>query len=444
MLGVTAIIGVLAALTFVMFTASQKTAENIQVQAAVGRVGKSALPRKTPPLSWRDNEHIVIFKPGTTNPKAQAQRLAGLCSGQVLNDYFGPFLGCALKIADGTLDILTADPVVALVQKNNLVHTCYETVPTGIRRIKVNIGPLNGGIINSPIHNIKSGGPSNDFPVIAIVDTGVDYLHPDLHVVFNKGFGQPDFGDQFGHGTHCAGIAAAIHNDIGVVGVAPGAPIWNIRVLGADGSGADSEIIDALQFLASKADQVSVISMSLGGPGVDPALNLAVDYCVSQGQVVCVAAGNSSMDAATFSPASAPSAICVAALADSDGLPGGLGPVTVAGPDDTFATFSNWGTTVTVIAPGVQILSTFPTTGSVLGVNYGSISGTSMACPHVAGLAARMRPTTGGPKIHNIIPPVGTTLTPAAVLHKMLAIKTEDIPCIYDSRTYPLITALGQ
>jgi subtilisin len=384
-----------------------------------------------------------MFKAGSRNSAGQAQRLAQLCQGTVLYNYDGPFSGCALRIADGMLDKLTADPAVDKVEKNYICHYCAEIVPTGVRRINVKLNALSTGISTS-IRNVMPGGNVNvggSFTPIAILDSGIDATHPDLNVVFNMGFNQPNFGDQVGHGTHCAGIAAAIHNDIGVVGVAPGAPLWNIRVGDVNGIPIANGIA-ALQFMAANSDKVKVLSLSWGAPVVITSLNQAVDYCVSKGQVVCIAAGNSAADSAGFSPASAPSAICVAALADSDGLPGGSGPVTSAGPDDTFALFSNWGTTITVIAPGVDITSTFPVTGSVLGTNYGTISGTSMACPHVAGLAARL---LSGPtsKIRNIIPP-GSVTSPAAALATLFSNSTETIAGIYDNRTYPLISALGE
>ncbi len=277
---------------------------------------------------------------------------------------------------------------------------------------------------------------------MAVVDTGIDGTHPDLNVVFSIGFNNPNVGDQNGHGTHCAGIIAAIHNDIGVVGVAPGAPLWSVRVLDAQGTGTFADLISALQFLAGNANNVGVISMSLGGP-TSAAVNQAVANCVSKGQICVVAAGNSSADALTFSPASEASAICVAALADSDGLPGGVGPATPAGPDDTFATFSNWGSTVKVIAPGVDILSTVP------GNAYGLKSGTSMACPHVAGLAVLARSSAHSQGIRNIRfnrgapPTTSPTLSPVAFLQDLLQTSTETIAGIFDSRTYPLVTARG-
>lgn len=360
-----------------------------------------------------------------------------------MHHYHAAFLGCALSIADGTLPILTADAVVARVERNGHYHTCVQTTPTGVRRLAT-ILSVPGSSLNTPIHNIKKGSinnPGRAYAAVAVVDTGIDDTHPDLNVVFKQSFitGNPDPTDQFGHGTHCAGIIGALDNGIGVVGVAPGAPLWNIRVLDASGGGTLADVIAGMQFLAGNADQVRVINMSLGG-GYSAVLNMAVAQNVSVGQIVVVAAGNSSVDAATFSPASEPSIICVAALADSDGLPGGLGLVTSAGNDDTFATFSNWGTLVKVIAPGVDILSTIPG-------GYGVKSGTSMATPHVAGLVTLLI-SAPSQEIRNVrfkkAPPAAQPrLTPAQVLGVLLQTSRENIPGIFDTRTYPLVCGKG-
>ncbi len=326
-----------------------------------------------------------------------------------------------------------------LVEKDYLSHPCVETIPTGVQRVNIALGSLNLGV-SSPIHNVLPGGKSNVgiFTVpVAVMDTGVDNLHPDLNVVVSKGFGGlTDTGDTAGHGTHVAGIVGAMHNNFGTAGVAPGAPIWALKV--GDLSGIpQSNVLAAFQYLAGYANQVKVINCSFGGAFISIPQNLAVTNAVNLGQVVCIAAGNSAADSNGFSPASAPGAICVAALADSDGLPGGTGPVTVAGNDDTFATFSNYGSVVAVIAPGVQIYSTLPTTGSSLGTNYGVLSGTSMASPHVAGLAARIFSSTPT-KIRNIVSP-GPNYTPAQILNWMLQNSSESIPGIFDARSYPLV-----
>ena len=246
-----------------------------------------------------------------------------------------------------------------------------------------------------------------DGVVVAVVDTGVDRSHPDLadnmwtnsrEIPGNgidddhNGYVDDVFGwnfysnsnnpnDDFGHGTHCAGtIAAEGNNSIGVIGVAPHAKIMALKFLGSDGSGSSDNGALAIRYAAENG--AKVISNSWGTDGVssDPVVESAIDYARSLGCIVVVAAGNSSHDVATASPACYPPVITVAALDN----------------DDKRAYFSNYGSGVDVCAPGVDILSLrcsgkdmYGDGGShIVGDIYYRASGTSMACPHVAGAAA--------------------------------------------------------
>jgi thermitase len=248
--------------------------------------------------------------------------------------------------------------------------------------------------------------------VLAIVDTGVDFNHPDLtnvmfkdtagNVIGHDSTGSGSFLDGLGHGTHCAGIAAAQINNgtsfvnpvnntaYGIAGVAG----WNgdatrsdtahikimpVRVLDSSGSGSDVEVADGIEWAADHG--AKVISMSLGGPE-DPAnpgppalLNAAVQYAWGKGVLIVAAAGNSN-SSGNFYPAACPNVVSVAATDTTD----------------TLASFSNYGNWVKVAAPGVNIFSTLPTyaTGSGWGTFYNFLSGTSMATPHVAGEAAML------------------------------------------------------
>jgi subtilisin family serine protease len=173
-----------------------------------------------------------------------------------------------------------------------------------------------------------------------------------------------------------------LDNSIGVVGVAPGARLWAVKVLDRSGAGALSDVIAGIDYITEHAKEIDVVNMSFGCKCDSTALNSAVNNAVSAGITFVTAAGNSGEDASTFSPASNPNVIAVGAIADSDGRCGGLGPATQYGNDDTFATFSNYGPKVTIAAPGVNILSTY------YGSSYTTLSGTSMAAPYVAGAAA--------------------------------------------------------
>lgn len=215
---------------------------------------------------------------------------------------------------------------------------------------------------------------------IAIVDTGVDVNHPDLKdkiVPGHSSFPQSPFNtDLNGHGTHCAGIAAAtVNNGIGVAGVAPLARIQPVKVLDDSGSGSNASVAEGIDWAAENGAQV--ISMSLGGPSPSKAIAEAVQKALSRNIVVVVAMGNDGNDEPSYPAA----------------VPGVMG-IGATDKNDRIASFSQWGKHISVSAPGVDILSTFPLNSNDIGMTqYGSISGTSMATPYVAGLAALIRGT---------------------------------------------------
>lgn len=252
--------------------------------------------------------------------------------------------------------------------------------PTGILRIQ--------GNLSSTVSGNGSGAVDVD---VAVIDTGIQPDHPDLNVVAGTNCStgsSSNFADGHGHGTHVAGTIAAKDNDIGVVGVAPGARLYAARVLNNAGSGSWSSVICGIDWVASLASTIEVANMSLGGAGSDgscvaDALHLAICNLVGAGVTVAVAAGNDSADAQGQVPAAYDEVITVSALADFDGQSGGNGqPTCRSDEDDTLANFSNFGADVDLMAPGVCILSTWKGSG------YNTISGTSMASPHVAGAAA--------------------------------------------------------
>ncbi|MGI9579252.1 MAG: PKD domain-containing protein, partial [Microthrixaceae bacterium] len=189
--------------------------------------------------------------------------------------------------------------------------------------------------------------------------------------------------DSNGHGTHVAGTVAALDNNIGVVGVAPGADLYGIRVLNSNGSGSMADVIDGVDWAVANTDKVSVINMSLSGGGFSQSLYNATAAAKAAGIVTVVAAGNSNANVSTASPAAFDNVLTVSALADYNGQGLPQGPALCSyGADDTLASFSNYGAGVDIMAPGVCIDSTH------LGSSYSILSGTSMAAPHAAGAAA--------------------------------------------------------
>jgi Subtilase family len=223
---------------------------------------------------------------------------------------------------------------------------------------------------------------------IAVLDTGIDLNHPDLNVYRNVSFipGAKTGDDDNGHGTHVAGIAGAKDNGKGIIGAAPGARLWAVKVCDKAGECKVSDMIKGIEYVTQHADEIDVVNISVETP-LSPALNRAISASVKAGVTYLVAAGNWGHDASQTSPASDPDVITVSAIADSDGKCGGTGPYLKSenATDDSFAHFSNFGPSVSMAAPGVDILSTY------LHGGYAMDSGTSMASPSVAGAAALIK-----------------------------------------------------
>ena len=214
--------------------------------------------------------------------------------------------------------------------------------------------------------------------VIAIVDTGVDSSHPDLasKIVGQYSYVGNSAKDGFGHGTHCAGIAAAAtNNNVGIAGMCPNCGILSVKVLDDQGSGYISDVASGIIYAASHGARV--ISLSLGGSGRSETLHSALDYAVANNALPVCAMGNSGSSSNTPEPAYWHDCLSVIAT-DQNGVK---------------ASFSNSGIKADVAAPGVAILSTMPTYPVTLNTTYGyltnydALSGTSMATPMVAGVA---------------------------------------------------------
>jgi subtilisin len=327
---------------------------------------------------------IVTLADGQS-PRAVADDHRRQHGADVQHVYEHALRGYAARMSADAASRVQRDSRVTAVEADRVVSITAQTLPTGIQRIS---GQLSGTV---------SGDGAGAVDVdVAVIDTGIDTTHPDLNVVGGKNCSTGrSYNDGNGHGSHVAGTIAAKDDLNGVVGVAPGARLWAVRVLNNAGSGSTSSVLCGVDWVTANAATIEVANMSLGGGGSDPddgvvgdcstgnAYHDGICTSVAAGVTYAVAAGNSSADAAGSVPAAFDEVITVSALADFNGLPGGGAASTCRSDvDDTFADFSNYGHDVDLIAPGVCINSTWK------GGGYNTISGTSMASPHVAGAAA--------------------------------------------------------
>ena len=351
---------------------------------------------------------------------AETQRREAVLGFEARHEYKRAVKGFAARLSDADVEALRQDPEVALVSPDLEVRALAatplaagEAVPTGIARLEA--------------ANAREGHAASSVAV-AVLDTGIDLDHPDLTAQDGKncvGTGTAD--DDNGHGTHVAGTVGARNQGSGVVGVAPGTRLYAVKVLDSGGNGLWSNIICGIDWVTANAATlgIRVANMSLGGLGEDfsncagDPLHQAICNSTAAGVVYTAAAGNSGWNWGAPPPdvpAWFPEVLTVTAVADTDGKAGGAGGAPGCRPgevDDKRASFSNFSRTAAddahaIAAPGVCIRSTWP------GGGYATMSGTSMAAPHVAGVVALCIGEGGGAG-----PCAG--LSPAQVIQKVRA-----------------------
>lgn len=310
-----------------------------------------------------DGTYIVAFAndqaPGGRSARAAARVLAShrLAEDKIVGEANGELLHYIMKLsADEALE-LKRDPSVMLVEQDRVISICACFTVIAPRLVTWNVD--------------KVGYGDGTGKTAWIMDTGIDFDHPDLTVDQSRSRafvdGETSADDDNGHGTHVAGIIGAKNNTIGTLGVASGATLVALKILDDHGDGRLSTALKALTYVRSNAKAGDVVNISMGLEEVSEILETEIRGVANKGIFVAIAAGNRSTTASSFSP----------------GRTNGKNIYTVTAVDSLnhFASFSNYGNdAVDFAAPGVRIVSTYRNG------QYAILSGTSMATPHVAGL----------------------------------------------------------
>jgi subtilisin family serine protease len=355
--------------------------------AAVGLAVVTAAPASAAPegqilgadsANAVDGSYIVVYK---DSAKAEAKSTAASLGSKVSHRYTKALTGFAASMSEQQAKQLAADPDVAFVQQNQVVRiTADQPNPPswGLDRVDQRDLPLNNNYsYATTASNVRA----------YIIDTGMDLDHPDFGGRASSGFDAIDGGtaeDCHGHGTHVGGTVGGTR-----YGVAKGVSLVAVRVLNCSGSGTTAQVVAGVDWVTNNAVKPATANMSLGG-GVDTAIDTAVSRSISSGVTYAIASGNSNgANACNFSPARVPAAITVNASTSTDAR----------------ATFSNIGTCTDIFAPGQGIASAWLNGGS------NTISGTSMATPHVAGAAAlylASNPTASPQAVRDALVAAGT------------------------------------
>jgi aqualysin 1 len=307
------------------------------------------------------DRYIVVLESDVDSPSRVASNMDLRQNLEVGFVYGNTLEGFSAEIPDDSVAAVRANPRVAYVERDGKVRAAAQTLPWGVDRVQADKSSPTAGNGSGRISGVN----------VYIIDSGVDPSHADLNVVEHVNFRRDETNrDCSGHGTHVAGTVAAKDNALGVVGVAPGAPVIGVKVLGCTDTGYRSMIIEGIDWVTANARKPAIANLSFTGPP-SRALDQAVRRSVGSGVFYSVAAGNQGRNACNYSPARA-----------AAGTNNGIVATAATNRSNAETQSSNYGSCVDLWAPGANILSTKQGGGTTL------ISGTSMAAPHVGGAGA--------------------------------------------------------
>ncbi|MGY1661906.1 S8 family serine peptidase [Geodermatophilus sp. SYSU D00705] len=395
----------------------------ITVGAVVGAAAVTLAVPSVAAAAPAEARYLVVLADGVADPVRAATDLDQQYGGETESVY-DAVNGYAAEMTQAEAAALEGDPAVAYVVSDGtfaqldsepFAVSCQQgPSPASAQCLPEDVDRIDGEQSSTASGDGAGAVGTN----IAVIDTGVDRSHPDLNVVggVDCSTGTPvdapsAFTDAIGHGTFVAGVAAARDDGAGVVGVAPGAPVYSVKIFNdTTGTATNAAVLCAADWVTQTrldddpANDIAVANMSIGGAGTDDgqcgatdqdAMHTAICRSVEAGTLYVAAAGNSTVDFGAIAPATYDEVLTVTAASDFDGRPGGQASPTCYGTDfgqlgdrdDAAASYSNYATTEqdrshTVAAPGTCV------TGPMPGSAYGAAAGTSFSAPLVSGTAA--------------------------------------------------------
>ena len=385
------------------------------VVAATGSGGAPARAAATDVSATSASPYVVMLSSGRDSASVVRSRLersvgftASVSYGHALSGFAATLTPAQVSRLrnDSSVLSIVPDAVVSSAGSKRPTRVAPESIPPGVKRI--------------------GAGANGAGAAVAVLDTGLDLANPDLNAAAGvncvKTAKAPQ--DEDGHGTHVGGTIAARADGADVVGVAPDTRLYAVKVLDATGKGRLSGLLCGVDWVVANAERldIRVANLSLGARGYDDGacgarngdpLHAAICAAADDRILFVAAAGNDGSNFAATIPAAYPEVLTVTAATDTDGLPGGLGAAACVSSesDDTAGSYSNFATSAaashTLAAPGTCVVST------ALGGGVGTMLGTSMAAPHVAGAAALCLGAAGAPG------PCATLDSTAAVIQRL-------------------------